>query len=58
MDCLGLIIMALKRDPGYTKANAFKDKIFELQPSLLKDVKCFFRDRYVLLNCMTVEVVL
>lgn len=44
MDCLGLIISALNRDPGYIKGNAFKDKIFELQPSLRQDVKSFFRD--------------
>ncbi|KAK4314950.1 hypothetical protein Pmani_013818 [Petrolisthes manimaculis] len=53
MDCLGLIIMALKRDPCYTKANAFKDKIFVLQPSLLKDVKCFFRDSDILFHTVS-----
>lgn len=45
MDCLGLAISALNRDPGYIKANAFKDKIFKIQPSLIEDVKYFYRDR-------------
>ena len=45
MDCLGLAISSLKQDPGYVKANAFKDKIFELQPSLIQDAKGFFSDR-------------
>ncbi|KAK8728594.1 hypothetical protein OTU49_009037, partial [Cherax quadricarinatus] len=48
MDCLGLVISALARDPGYIKANAFKDRIFELQPSLVEDVKFFYRDSSVL----------
>lgn len=46
MDCLGLAISTLKHDPGYVKANAFKDKIFELQPSLVQDAKAFFSNRY------------
>ncbi|XP_042206107.1 uncharacterized protein LOC121855286 isoform X2 [Homarus americanus] len=48
MDCLGLSISALHRDPGYIKANAFKDKIFELQPSLTQDVKFFYHDSSIL----------
>uniref|UniRef100_A0A0P4W3M8 Calcineurin-binding protein cabin-1 MEF2-binding domain-containing protein n=1 Tax=Scylla olivacea TaxID=85551 RepID=A0A0P4W3M8_SCYOL len=48
MDCLGLAISSLKQDPGYVKANAFKDKIFELQPSLIQDAKAFFPDSSVL----------
>ncbi|KAK8374589.1 hypothetical protein O3P69_012363, partial [Scylla paramamosain] len=48
MDCLGLAISSLKQDPGYIKANAFKDKIFELQPSLIQDAKAFFSDSSVL----------
>ncbi|KAG0693727.1 Calcineurin-binding protein cabin-1 [Chionoecetes opilio] len=48
MDCLGLAINSLKRDPCYIKANAFKEKIFELQPSLVEDAKGFFSDCSVL----------
>ncbi|ROT71811.1 putative calcineurin-binding protein cabin-1-like [Penaeus vannamei] len=53
MDCLGLIINALQRDPGYIKAHAFKDRIFELQPSLQEDVKHFFSNSSLLFK--TVE---
>lgn len=49
MDCLGLAITALRHDPGYVKANAFKDKIFDLQPSLVQDVKAFFSNRWVVI---------
>ncbi|XP_037772474.1 uncharacterized protein LOC119568143 [Penaeus monodon] len=48
MDCLGLIINALQRDPGYIKALAFKDRIFKLQPSLQEDVKHFFSNSSLL----------
>ena len=48
-DCLGLAINALKRDPGYIKALALKDKIFETNPSLIKWVKFFSKERQVLL---------
>ncbi|KAK7071146.1 hypothetical protein SK128_009756 [Halocaridina rubra] len=48
MDCLGLAIHSLQRDPGYIKALAFKDKIFELQPSLKEDVKLFLKDSSIL----------
>ncbi|XP_076062773.1 uncharacterized protein LOC143037946 isoform X2 [Oratosquilla oratoria] len=48
IDCLGLCINTLQRDPGYIKALAFKDKIFEQQPSLMQDIKYFFKDSSLL----------
>ncbi|XP_068250367.1 uncharacterized protein [Palaemon carinicauda] len=48
MDCLGLAALALERDPGYIKALAFTEKIFEIQPSMKEDVKYFIKNSEVL----------
>ncbi|CAL4068068.1 unnamed protein product, partial [Meganyctiphanes norvegica] len=55
MDCLGLAINTLQRDPGFIKARAFTDKIFEEQPSLMQDVKLYFRDSGILFDKIEYE---